>query len=165
MDSSDHWISASVTIFVAVLRYLNISVWNKPPISLKKGQLVSILCAPADGGGDVHAYGEVASDQDNRATTICVCKFKDSEECYVACEHIKVRDVVSVPLIVISDSKLHDTYFVRHFLSNVLLGQNGWLLNQTREPDLSSRVRSINICSDGQRHISSSKDLFIFVFT
>ena len=76
-------------------------------------------------------------------------KFKDSEECYVACEHIKVRDVVSVPLIVISDSKLHDTYFVRHFLSNVLLGQNGWLLNQTREPDLSSRIRSIDICSDG----------------
>ena len=57
--------------------------------------------------------------------------------------------MVSVPLIVISDSKLHDTYFVRHFLSNVLLGPNGWLLNQTREPDLSSRIRSIDICSDG----------------
>ena len=33
---SDHWSSASVAIFVAVLRYLNISVRNKSPISLKK---------------------------------------------------------------------------------------------------------------------------------
>jgi hypothetical protein len=48
------------TLFVAVLRYLSILIWNKPPIGLKKGQPVSVVCETKDGGGNVYAYGEVA---------------------------------------------------------------------------------------------------------
>jgi hypothetical protein len=146
---SDHWSSSSVTLFVAVLRYLSILIWNKPPIGLKKGQPVSVVCETKDGGGNVYAYGEVAVDHDNQSLTICVRILKDNMEYHIPCEHIRVREVISVPLIVVSDSKLHDTFFVRHFISDTLLGRDGWLLNQTREPGLSSRIKAIDICSDG----------------
>ena len=56
-------------------------------------------------------------------------------------EDVRVREVVSVPLIVVSDSKLQDTYFVRYFLSETLLGDKGWLKTQTREPGLAERIR------------------------
>jgi hypothetical protein len=39
---SDHWSSSSVTLFVAVLRYLSILIWNKPPIGLKKDNLFQL---------------------------------------------------------------------------------------------------------------------------
>ena len=146
---SDHWSSASVTIFVAVIRYLSISVWNKPLIGLRRGQQVSVVYETTDGGGDIYEYREVALDQDITSTTICIRIIKDNKEYHIPCEQIKVREVVSVPLIVVSDSKLHDTYFVRHFLSNTLLGPDGWLINQTKEPDLSPRIKAIDICSDG----------------
>jgi hypothetical protein len=86
---------------------------------------------------------------DNQSLTICVRILKDNVEYHNPCEHIRVREVISVPLIVVSDSKLHDTFFVRHFISNTLLRRDGWLLNQTREPGLSSRIKAIDICSDG----------------
>jgi hypothetical protein len=146
---SDHWSSSSVTLFVAVLRYLSILIWNKPPIGLKKGQPVSVVCETKDGGGNVYAYGEVAVDHDNQSLTICVRILKDNMEYHIPCEHIRVREVISEPLIVVSDSKLHDTFFVRHFISDTLLERDGWLLNQTREPGLSSRIKAIDICSDG----------------
>ena len=92
----------------------------------------------------MYAYGEIAEDQVNSAATICLRILKDTKEYSFMCEHIKVREVVSI-----SDSKLHDPYFVRHFLSNILLGPNDWLFNQTREPDLFSRIRAFDICSDG----------------
>jgi hypothetical protein len=54
-----------------------------------------------------------------------------------------------VPIIVVSDSKLHDTYFVRFFLMYKLLGQDGWLYTQTREVGLRGRIKRIFIDSDG----------------
>ena len=60
-----------------------------------------------------------------------------------------MRNFVSVPLIVVSDSKKHDTHFLRHFLLNILLGPNGWLNTQVREEGLSSRIKRIDIDSDG----------------
>ena len=117
---------------------------EKNPLGLKRGQPVSIVCETIDGGGNVYLYGEIAEDQVNSAATTCLRILKDNKEYSFMCEHIKVREVVSV-----SDSKLHDPYFVRHFLSYILLGPNGWLLNQTREPDLFSRIRAIDICGDG----------------
>ena len=46
------------------MRYLSISVWNKPPIGLRKGQQVSVLHETTDGGENIYDYGEVAADQD-----------------------------------------------------------------------------------------------------
>lgn len=97
----------------------------------------------------MYAYGEVAIDQNNQSTSICVRILKDNKDLQIPYENIKVREVISVPLIVVSDSKLHDTFFVRHFLSHTLLGSDGWLLNRTREPGLSTRIKAIDICSDG----------------
>ena len=127
---SDHWKSSSTTIFVAVVRYLCIESWNRPPVALKKGQSVSIIKNTNDGGGDVYVYGEVDEDQAFTGGTISVRHpTMPNAEKYLP-ENVRVREVVSVPLIVVSDSKLHDTYFARYFLSETLFGgtrrQGNW---------------------------------------
>jgi hypothetical protein len=143
---SDHWKSSSTTLFVGVLRYIRMLCWNRPPVGLKKGQSVSIIQETSDGGGDVYVYGEVDVDQD---LTITVRHPGMVNAVTYQSEDVRVREVVSVPLIVVSDSKLHDTYFVRYFLSETLLGDKGWLKTQTREPGLAERIRMLHICIDG----------------
>lgn len=54
-----------------------------------------------------------------------------------------------MPIIVVSDTKKHDTYFVRYFLTNQLLGEDGWLQKQEMETGLAERIRTIHIDSDG----------------
>lgn len=155
---SDHWTSISVTIFVAVVRYLCSQSWSNPPIGLLKGQPVSIRVETDDGGGDVYVYGEVSENRTATSSSIKV-KLPNSHEIVNAtCESIRVRNIVSVPLIVISDSKKHDTHFVRYFLSSILLGPTGWLNTQERETHLSKRVKRIDIDSDGLLPTSSSED-------
>ena len=131
------------------MRYLCIESWNRPPVALKRGQSVSIIKKTNDGGGDVYVYGEVDEDQASTGGFISVRHpTMVTAENHLP-ENVRVREVVSVPLIVVSDSKLHDTYFVRYFLSETLLGETGWLNTQTRELGLADRIRTLHICSDG----------------
>jgi hypothetical protein len=146
---SDHWTSTSVTIFVAVIRYLCWIAWSNPPIGLVKGQPVSIRVETNDGGGDVYVYGEVSENQIPTCPTIKIKLSNSLEIVDAPCETVRVRNIISVPLIVVSDSKKHDTHFVRHFLSNILLGLTGWLSTEGRENGLSERIRTIDIDSDG----------------
>ena len=146
---SDHWTSTSVTIFVAVVRYMSFKSWSSPPLGLLKGQPVSVRQGTDDGGGDVYIYGEVSDNQVSESSNININIHNTHTIVSIPCEDIRVRNVVSVPLIVVSDSKKHDTHFVRHFLRNILLGPSGWLTTQTRESGLSERVRRIDIDSDG----------------
>ena len=146
---SIHWNRSSTTIFVAVVRYLCYESWNRPPIESKKGQSVSIVKDTDDGGGRVYVYGEVEIDQALNSESICVRHPTMMNTENYACENVRVREVVSVPHIVISDSKLHDTYFVRYFLTEILLGERGWLYTQTRESGLGERIKTLHICSDG----------------
>lgn len=146
-----HWTSTSVTIFVAVVRYLCSKSWSNPPIGLLKGQPVSIRVETDYWGGDVYVYvyGEVSENQTATSSSIKV-KLPNSHEIVDAtCESIRVRNIISVPLIVVSDSKKHDTHFVRYFLSSILLGPTGWLKTPERETDLSKRTKRIDIDSDG----------------
>jgi hypothetical protein len=107
---SDHWTSTSVTIFVAVIRYLCWIAWSNPPIGLLKGQPVSIRVEANDGGGDVYVYGEVSENQIPTCPTIKIKLPNSLENVDAPCETVRVRNIVSVPLIVVSDSKKHDTY-------------------------------------------------------
>jgi hypothetical protein len=143
---SDHWKSSSVTIFVCVLTYLSIVAWNTPPIDLKKGTTVSVITETNDRGGVVYVYGEVHENQVKNSSTIEVRHPSTKTICSYPCELVKVR---LVPIIVVSDSKLHDTYFVCFFLMYKLLGQDGWLYTQTREVGLRGRIKRIFIDSDG----------------
>ena len=146
---SDHWTSTSVTIFVAVVRYLCGKAWSKPPIGLVKGQPVSIRIETNDGGGDVYVYGEVSENQTPASPSIKI-KLPSSQKIVdIPCESVRVRNIISVPLIVVSDSKKHDTHFVRYFLSNILLGTTDWLNTQKSEIGLSERMKRIDIDSDG----------------
>jgi hypothetical protein len=102
-----------------------------------------------DGGGDVYVYGEVSENQMSTSPTIRIKLLNSLEVADSPCETGRVRNIISVPLIVVSDSKQHDTHFVRHFLSNILLGPTGWLNTQRREVGLSERIRKIDIDIDG----------------
>lgn len=124
---SDHWTSTSVTIFVAVVRYISFQSWS----------------------GDVYTYGEVSENQVSDSSSISVNIPNTRTVLSILCEDIRARNIVSVPLIVVSGSKKHDTHFVRYFLRNILLGSSSWLATQTREPDLFERIRRIDIDSDG----------------
>lgn len=146
---SDHWTSTSVTIFVAVVRYLCSKTWSDPPIGLTKGTPVSIREKSDDGCGDVYVYGEVNENQTSTSPSIKIKLPNSHAVVDIPCESIRVRNIISVPLIVVSDSKKHDTYFVRHFLLNILLGPTGWLNTQVREEGLSRRINRIDIDSDG----------------
>ena len=131
---SDHWKSSSTTIFVAVVRYLSIEAWNRPAIALKKGQSVSVVKETNDGGGDVYVYGEVDVDQALTSDFISVRHPSMVTAIEYLPDNVRVREVVSVPLIVISDSKLHDTYFVRSFLSEMWSSGGPWSQFRPRLP-------------------------------
>ena len=104
---SDHWTSTSVTIFVAVVRYICGKTWSDPPIGLLRGQPVSIRVETDDGGGDVYVYGEVNKNQTSTSPSIKI-KLPNSHAILdIPCESIRVRNIISVPLIVVSDSKIH----------------------------------------------------------
>jgi hypothetical protein len=146
---SDHWTSTSVTLFICVVRYLCMSAWLRPPLGLLKGQAVSIRQATDDGGGDIFVYGEVNENQQTDSSTISIKLASSRITVEIPCESVRVRNIISVPLIVVSDSKKHDTHFVRYFLRHILLGPTGWLSTQTREVGLCERIRRIDIDSDG----------------
>ena len=113
-------------MFVAVVRYLSIEAWNRPALALKKGQSVSVDKETNDGGDDIYVYGDVDVDV---ALTISFVSLRHPSMVTAIDyppDNVRVREVLSVPLIVISDSKLHDTYFVSYFLSETLLGKTGW---------------------------------------
>lgn len=146
---SDHWKSSSVTIFVCVVRFLSILAWNSPPINLKKGAQVSVVTKTNDEGGIVYVYGEVIEDQLVNSSTIRVKHPSTGNDHSYPFESVKVRKIISVPVIIVSDSKLHDTYFVRYFLLNNLLGPDGWLRTYKTEPGLKERIKRVYIDSDG----------------
>lgn len=77
---SDHWSSASATIFVAVIRYFSKSVWNKQPVGL-----ITVVFETTDGGGNIHDYRKVALNQDKTSTTVSIGILKDNKEYYIPC--------------------------------------------------------------------------------
>lgn len=144
---SEHWKSASTTIFVAVARFLCHATWMRPIVGLKKGQAVSVKEEVSDGGEAVYVYGEIAADQTNGPTVLVKIKKDLIVEC--PCENVRERKIISVPIITVSDTKSHDTYFVRDFLEKKLLGPNGWLSTYKPELGLKDRITILHICSDG----------------
>ena len=103
----------------------------------------------------MYIYCEVNENQISASPSIKI-KLSNSQAIVdIPCESIRVRNIISVPLIVVSDCKKHDTCFVRHFLLNILLEPTDWLYTQLREEGLSKRINRIDIDIDGLRPISS----------
>lgn len=153
---SQHWISASSTIYVAVASFLCLSTWKDPFVwgSYVAGQAVSYRVSPGDGGGDVYLYGEIADDADQdpsqRATINLIDVYSPTKKLIeVNCEDVRVRTMRTVPIIIVSDDKKHDTHFVREAIVNHLVGENGWLNTQTEFPGLAEQIDEIYFDSDG----------------
>ena len=108
----------------------------KTPIRASKGTGCIYMQATDDGGGDIFVYGEVNENQQTDSSTISIKLASSRTTVEIPCESVRVRNIISVPLIVVSDSKKHDTHFVRYFLRHILLGPTGWLSTQTREVGL-----------------------------
>lgn len=81
----------------------------------------------------------------------------------ITCESVRVRNIISVPLIVVSDSKKHDTHFLRYFLSNILLGTTGWLNTRKREVGLLERIKRNDIDSDGAASHFKQRELIHYI--
>ena len=153
---SKHWISASSTIYVAVATFLCLTAWNEPFVwgTYVAGQAVSYRVSPGDGGDDVYMYGEIADDADQDATQCMTINLIDVYNpiktlITVNCEDIRVRIMRTVPIIIVSDDKKHDTHFVREAILNHLVGEKGWLNTQTEFPGLAEQIQEIYFDSDG----------------
>jgi hypothetical protein len=88
---------------------------------------------------DIFVYGEVSENQQSGSSTISIKLTSNKHVVEIPCESVRIGNIVSVPLIVVSDSEKHDSHFVRYFLRHT----------QTREVGFSERIRRIDIDCDG----------------
>jgi hypothetical protein len=63
----------------------------------------------------------------------------------VSLEAVKVRKMITEPIISISDYKHHNTAYVQHFMKDTLLGESGWL----KQRGLEGRFSEFLFHSDG----------------
>jgi hypothetical protein len=160
----EHWSGATLTLFICVIMFLCYKTWNAAPMDLKIGQEVSVKVQTNDGGGDVFIWGKVTENQLIMSTTIKVEHIDGIVRDYPL-EDIRVRKLVSVPVIIVSDDKKHDSYFVRFFFMNSLLGKEGWLYKQKQEPGLAGRITRIFVRSDGApSHFKQSGTIHYMTF-
>ena len=73
-------------------------------------------------------------------------------------EKIKLRRMITVPHVIVSDYKGHDSSFVKCYLDDLLLGPAGWLQSQIEFGGLKERVSEVHIDSDGAASHFKNKD-------
>ena len=149
---SEHWSSASTTLFVIVATFLCMETWNASfgPNDYCVGQEVSYEHDPGDGGGVVYMYGELAAEQDlSDLTMVNILDVVSNTIVRVSCVKVHARKIITVPIMVYSDDKDHDTHAVRSIIENIILGPAGWLETQTDYPGLKDRFTHVMFDSDG----------------
>lgn len=144
---SANWSNKSCTLFVAVVRLLNETVWNERPSALVKNQSVSVSILNADGTfSGLYRYGEVREpwSRISNQSSVLVWHPTLKKSMYYHIDHIYLRKIESIPIIVTSNTKHHDSAFVRHFLDHIFLSEVGWVRRYGPR-----RFDEIIVCSDG----------------
>ena len=75
-------------------------------------------------------------------------------------DKVKLRKMITVPHVVVSDYKGHDSLFVKCYLDELLLGPDGWLQSQQEFLGLKERIKEVHIDSDGAASTSRIKILY-----
>lgn len=144
-----NWSTIGCTLFVSVIRFICKTTWAVQPQFLSEGQPVSVLF-DNDDSGPLYRYGEIKDnwtlgDIDN----VNVWHPALGRVISYPVEKIRIRKIITVPHIVVSDYKGHDSLFVKTYLDKELLGPEGWLQTQTEFPGLAGTITELLICSDG----------------
>lgn len=144
---SGNWSTVGCTLFVGVIRFIDFTTWNLTPQFLSECQEVSVLID--DEAGPMYRYAEIKSAWTMGDGEVLVYHPALKEQISYPIERIRLRKIITVPQIVISDYKGHDSQFVRCYLEKSLLGPEGWLQTQTEFPGLKERITELHIFSDG----------------
>ena len=66
-----------------------------------------------------------------------------------------MRKIITVPHIVVSDYKGHDSTFVKCYLDTLLFGSSGWMETQTDFPGLKDRITEFHVDSDWEHETTT----------
>ena len=73
-------------------------------------------------------------------------------------EKVKLRKMITVPHVIVSAYKGHDSLFVKRYLDDLLFGPQGWLTTQQEFLGLKERIKEVHIDSDGAASHFKNKD-------
>lgn len=150
-----NWSTQGCTLFISVLCFLCNATWNLRPQHLMKGQHVSVEIDDTL----MFRYG-VVMEEWIIGTTNLVSIWHPAMRKTIGyeIEKVKLRKIITVPHVVVSDYKGHDSVFVKCYLDELLLGPLGWLQSQQEFPGLNERIIEIHIDSDGAASHFKNKD-------
>jgi len=137
-------------LFVCLVQYLDSITWNDKESILKKGDEVSTFSPEKNS----YMYGEVVAQTGDTVEVKCPPRY--SKDAYKD-ESITLKDLnrnsthkrtfITEPLIVFSDDKSHDTYFVQKFFESSFFDEDGWFKNSLF--NIRDRFKHLLINSDG----------------
>lgn len=130
-----NWKTIGCTLFVSVIRFLCLPTWNSIPTFLSAGQAVSVIVKDGS-NGLLHEYGEINSVLAEGDGEVLVYHPASPKIVSYPVDKIKIRLIITVPDIVVSEYKGHDSLSVKCYLDTVQLGPTGWLHTQTRYPGI-----------------------------
>ena len=78
-------------------------------------------------------------------------------------EKINMRKMITVPHVVVSAYKGHDSLFVKCYLDELIFGPKEWLQSQIEFLGLKERVREVHIDSDGAASHFKNKDSLLSI--
>eukprot|EP01032_Pedospumella_encystans_P013172 gene13172-15181_t len=127
---SAHWRTEGATLFICVMQHLCLDTWNDKVSSIRAGAAVSIETT----GGIVPGVVMKEYDRDSTDNTLQVGLTESgNRSVLVSRTSVHVRTLITTPIVVVSDDKHHDTYFVQHFMHVHIHGPNGWFAQQSAE--------------------------------
>ena len=137
-------------LFVCLVQYLDTVTWNDKDTILKKGDEVSFLSREKN----YYMYGEVVAQTGDIVEVKCPPKYNkdaNSDDSITLKDlnrnNIHKRTFVTEPVIVFSDDKSHDTYYVQKNFESNFFGEDGRLKNNLF--NIRDRFNHLLINSDG----------------
>ena len=150
-----NWSTQGCTLFISVLCFLCTATWNLRPQHLLKGQHVSVQIDDTT----MYRYGVVMEEwitSSNDLVSVWHPAMRSITKYDI--EKVKLRKMITVPHVVVSDYKGHDSLFVKCYLDELLLGPVGWLQSQQEFLGLKERIKEVHIDSDGAASHFKNKD-------
>jgi hypothetical protein len=161
---SAHWKNKSATIFTAVFRCLCSRTFLDLNSILIEGDEVSVYIAETD----LYHYGTIKKDMGKNAYTVILLYDtildKPPGKTHVFPRSmLRHRKILTIPIIVVSNDKHHDTAFVQHFLKNTFAD---WFRHhQQSSQQYTKDITEISIHSDGAASHFKNKDSIGYLIT